>query len=137
MPVKDPWLQYQENQLNTVTPGRLLVMAFDAAIKFAHTAAEKMKAGKLDEQSANIAKVQSILLELISSLDVNQDKQLAGNLYGLYGYMFDRLTRANIRDDLAALEEVTGMLTEMRATWAEAEHLVRTGQAAGTERLAA
>ena len=97
-----------------------------------------MKEGKLYEQGANITRVQNILMELIGSLDMTRDRQLAANLYNLYNYMFDKLTHASIRDDLAALEEVTGMLAEMRATWAEAERLVRTGgQTAKMEGLAA
>ena len=131
--------QYQENQMKTTTPGKLLLMAFDAAIRFINVATEKMKEGKLDEQGANITKAQNIILELMSSLDMDKDRELANALYNLYSYIFDRLTHASIRDDLQAMEEVVGILSEMRATWAEAEHLVRTGRhtAVGMERIAA
>jgi flagellar secretion chaperone FliS len=135
MAVSSPYSQYQETQLNTQTPGKLLLMTYDAAIRFTYTAAESMKAGRLDQQSSNIRKAQNIILELISSLDMDKDRQLAANLYNLYTYMFDRLTQANIRDDLAAVEETLGILTEMRATWAEAELSIRTGIPAGGELL--
>lgn len=137
MATRNPYYQYVENQLNTATPGRLLVMAYDAAIRFARTAAEKMKEGKLDEQSANIVKVQNILLELISSLDTKVDHQLGTNLYSLYDYMFDRLTHANIHDDSQALEETIEILTELRSAWAEAEFLVRSGGNVNQEAKAA
>jgi flagellar protein FliS len=127
MIANNPYNQYVENQVTTATPGKLLVMAFDAAIRFARVAAEKMQEHKLDEQNANIRRVQNILLELVSSLDARTDPQLAANLQSIYTYMFDRLTHANIRDDAAALEEVTEMLMELRNTWAEAELLVRSG----------
>jgi flagellar secretion chaperone FliS len=130
MAVNNPYSQYQETQFNTQTPGRLLLMVYDAAIRFAMIAAEKMKEGKLDEQSVNIVRVQNIVIELMSTLDPRRDRQLAANLSSLYSYIFDKLTQANIRDDLAALNEVVSILTEMRATWAQAETLVRTG--AGT-----
>ena len=119
--------QYLENQVTTATPGRLVVMSFDAAIRFAKLAADKMREKKLEEQSANIRKAQNILLQLITSLDMNVDPQLVNNLDSLYRFMFDRLTQANIRDDAQALDQVTVLLTEMRQTWVEAELLVRSG----------
>lgn len=113
MTVNNPYSQYIENQFNTASPGKLLIMAYDAAIRFAKTAAEKMKEGKLDQQSENIRKVQNIILELMSSLDMKVDRQLAENLYSLYSYIFDRLTHANIKDDPQALEEVIQILFEL------------------------
>jgi flagellar protein FliS len=127
MITSNPYNQYLDNQLKTATPGRLLVMTFDAAIKFAKAAAESMEAHKLDEQSANIRRVQNILMELMSTLNRKADSKLADSLYGLYSYMFDKLTQANIADDQQALAEVTGMLAEMRQTWADAEMVVRSG----------
>jgi flagellar secretion chaperone FliS len=133
MAVSSPYSTYQETQLNTQTPGKLLVMTYDAAIRFTYAAAEGMKAGNLDMQNSNIRKAQNIILELISSLNMDQDKQLAANLYNLYTYMFDRLTQANIKDDPGALDETLGILSEMRATWAEAELSIRSGVPAARE----
>jgi flagellar secretion chaperone FliS len=127
MSVTNPYSQYHENQIKTVTPGKLILMAYDGAIRFARTAAEKMKEGKLDEQSANITKAQNIILELMSSLDMKIDQQLADNLYSLYTYMFDRLTQANVHDDIGALDETIQILGEMRSAWAEAEFALRSG----------
>ena len=137
MAVKDPYSQYLENQVKTATPGKVLVMAFDGAIRFARIAAEKMKEGQLDEQSANIIKVQNIIIELMSSLNMDADRQLAGNLYSIYSHIFDRLTQANVHDDMSALEEVIQILGEMRQTWAEAERLVRSGEAETREEACA
>jgi flagellar secretion chaperone FliS len=133
MSVTNPWSQYQETQLKTATPGKLLIMTYDAAIRFANAAAKNIKEHNLEEQSTNIRKVQNMVLELISSLDIKADRQLAANLYSLYSYIFDKLTQANIHDDLAALYEAIGILTEMRATWAEAELSIRTGVPAAVE----
>jgi flagellar protein FliS len=126
MSTNSPFNQYFETQILTASPGKLLLMTYDAAIRFTRTAQDKMKAGDLYEQGNNIRKVQNILLEMMSSLDPKADRQLAANLDALYTYMFDRLTHANINDDTKALDEVLDMLTELRGTWAEAEQLART-----------
>ena len=136
MSIVDPYSKYLENQVKTATPGKLLVMTFDGAIRFSRIALEKMKEHKLDEQSLNISKVQNILIELMSTLNHKVDSQLAANLDALYTYMFDQLTDANIHDNTQALEEVIQMLIELRMSWAEAELSVRTSSA-GQEALAA
>jgi len=127
MTLNSPYEQYIRAQFTTATPGKLLLMAYDGAIRFAKVAAEKMKEGKLDEQSANIRKCQNIIAELMSSLNPEVNRQLADSLFALYSYLFDKLTRANISDDSQALDEVIAILTELRAAWAEADATVRTG----------
>lgn len=132
MAMNNPYNTYFENQLKTATPGKLLVMLYDAGIRFAKTGLQKMQEGKLDEQSENIRKVQNVLLELISSLDPKSDPQLAGNLQSLYEFMFDQLTDANIHDNIEPLQNVIKLLTEMRGVWADAEMLVRSGKTSTT-----
>ncbi len=127
MSTNSPFNQYFETQILTASPGKLLVMTYDAAIRFARTAQQKMLSGDLYEQSTNIGKVQNILLELMSSLNPTVDQQLTANLDALYTYMFDKLTQANIHDDAQAVDEVVNILTELRTTWAEAEQLAKTG----------
>ena len=130
MSVSNPYSQYVETQINTASPGKLLLMAYDAAIKFGRIALEKMRDGDLYEQSANIRKMQNIILELTAALDPKADRQLAANLDALYTYMFDRLTHANIHDDSKALGEVIHILTDLRATWEEADRLARASSKA-------
>jgi flagellar protein FliS len=127
MSVTDPYSQYVDNQIKTASPGKLLVMAYDAAIKFGRM--EKMKEGDLFEQSTSIRKVQNILLELMASLDPKVDRQLTANLDALYTYMFDKLTHANVHDDVKAIEEVVQIMTELRSAWEEAAMTARAGTA--------
>lgn len=129
MAARNPFAQYVDNQVNTATPGKLIVMAYDGAIRFAKTGLEAMKSGgKLDVQSAGITKAQAIIAELLSSIDDKADQELAGRLASLYTYMFDRLTDANIHDNMGALQEVIGLLSDLRAAWSDAEMMVRSGR---------
>lgn len=117
--------QYQSNQVQTMTKGKLLIMLYDGAIRFLSIAQQKMKEKKLDEQSANIIRVQKILLELISTLDMKVGGEIAGGLLSIYEYMFDKLTNANINDDVASVTEVMGILTSLREAWVQAESALR------------
>jgi flagellar secretion chaperone FliS len=125
MSMNNPYGKYLETQIMTASPGKLLLMTYDGAIRFARAAQESIRQGNLYEQGQNIQKVQNILLELMASLNPKVDRQLTANLDALYTYMFDRLTHANIHDDTQPLEEVAQILTELRAVWAEADLAAR------------
>ncbi|MFK8053596.1 MAG: flagellar export chaperone FliS [Woeseiaceae bacterium] len=60
-------------------------------------------------------------IEIISVLQVAIDEQhspeLAGNLVSLYDYAARRLLHANLHNDLAALDEVEGLLREVKDAW--------------------
>jgi flagellar protein FliS len=56
------------------------------------------------------------------------DPKLTANLEAIYTYCFDKLFYANVNDDLPSLEEVMTILTELRATWAEADLIAKSGK---------
>lgn len=125
MSVSNPYSQYVDNQVLTASPGRILIMTYDAAIRFGKLAIQKMKEGNLYEQNRYIDKTQNIILELISTLNPEVNPQLAADLESLYIYMYDHLTQANINDDVKMLEDIVMMLSDLRTSWAEAELAVR------------
>ncbi len=43
--------------------------------------------------------------------------EIAGNLKDLYDYMERRLLHANLNNDIAALEEVIGLLRQVKSAW--------------------
>lgn len=72
-----------------------------------------------------------ILNGLRASLDQEKGGQIAANLSGLYDYMARRLLRANLDNDIAALDEVLRLLTDIQEAWeAIADKTVPGGAAA-------
>jgi len=55
---------------------------------------------------------------LKASLDLKVGGELAQNLSDLYAYMTQRLLHANLKNDLAALEEVSILLQQLGSAWA-------------------
>jgi flagellar protein FliS len=54
---------------------------------------------------------------LKASLDKNAGGDLAQDLSALYGYMCQRLLIANLKNDPAALDEVTELLSGLKEAW--------------------
>ena len=68
----------------------------------------------------SISKALSIITELDCALDNDAGGEMAENLSVLYHYVMNRLTVANIKYDLAALDDAQGILIELNDGFKEA-----------------
>jgi flagellar protein FliS len=117
--------QYQHNQIMTASPGQLLLLTYRGILRFLSEAAEAMEREDLYAQSTAIVKAQDLLRYLADTLNYEADPLLAGNLERIYRYLMNRLTRANVKNDREALQEVIQLLVECQSAWEEAEALAR------------
>jgi flagellar protein FliS len=123
-----PNTYYRESQITTSGPGQLLLLVYDGVLRSLGEARRAMRAGQLETQNACLTKAQTLLMELMQTLDHTALPELAANLERLYSYMFDRLVHANVHDDERAITEVAGLLSELRDAWYEADLQVRASQ---------
>lgn len=112
----DPCHQYKQNEVATATPGKLLLMLYNAALKNLKLSRLAVEEKNFEQVNRYLGKSQDIVLELMASLDLAQG-DLALQLYALYGYMHQRLVVANIQKDSGIITEVAGMITELRDVW--------------------
>lgn len=110
---------YQQNQVTTASPERLVAMLYEGAIRFLTQASSSCKEKKMEETHHNLIKAQAIVAELMSN--VNRDTgEIGENLFLLYEYMHRRLVEANLKKDTDIMEEVKEMIISLRDTWLEA-----------------
>ena len=125
-PIANPYRQYQTTQIQTAGTAQLTLMCYDGMARFLGQAREAMLARRYDVQSARIGTSQALLTELRKGLDfAGGGAALARELDTLYRYLYDRLTHANVRDDVAALDEVRSHVATLRLAWAEAMNTVQ------------
>ena len=124
MPING-YSQYQQNHYATASPAKLLLAAYDGAIRFCRIGLEKMREGHIEEQSGNLNKALSVVCELLSTLNEDANPPLVARLKSIYLYVIERLAHANLNGDEAAVQEVLGILTELRISWAEADKIVQ------------
>ena len=129
MAINNPYAAYQNNSVNTASPGELTLMLYNGSLKFIHIAKKAIEEKNIELKNTNIQKTQAIVNELMVTL--NTDLEVSQNLMSLYDYINRRLTEANIKNDAAILEEVEGLITDFRDTWKDVIQLNRQKQHAG------
>jgi flagellar protein FliS len=116
----NPLNTYRETQIKTANQAKLIIMLYDGAIKHLNVAIEALnkKHQKYDVMNNSIIKAQDIISELMVSLDFEKGGDIAQNLFSLYIFMNRQLLDANVQKLIEPLEDVKGMLMELRAAWA-------------------
>lgn len=111
---------YFQTQVTTTTQGDLLIMLFDAALKFLRQAKEKIEEKDYAKKGILISKALDILSELQGSLNAQKGGELADRLQKLYFFCSARLLAANLKMDVAKIDEVVHILTGLREAFFEA-----------------
>jgi len=94
-------------------------MLYDGAIKFINLAIEAMATKSIEKVHINIIRAQDIIVELISSLNMEVG-EISERLLSIYMYINKKLTEANIKKSKDQLYEVKKYLQDLRDAWDQA-----------------
>lgn len=107
-----------ETSVQTADPHQLVGLLFDALLQSIATARGALQRGDIAAKGAALGKAVRIIEEgLKAALNLREGGEVAANLHALYGYSVLRLTQANLRNDRAALEEVTRLIEPVAESW--------------------
>jgi flagellar protein FliS len=113
--------QYQSTKTTTdvesASPHRLVQMLMAGAVEKLELAKQYMKSGQIAAKCDHIAWAMNIITGLQMGLDTERGGEIAANLDNLYDYMERRLVEANASNDAAILDEVLGLLGEIKGAW--------------------
>jgi flagellar protein FliS len=115
---------YRNTAVLTASPGQLVLMLFDGALKSMAIAREAFARPpndfkRLETINKHLLKAQSILAELQGSVDMEKGGDFAQTMHKLYSYHMRRLFEANMRKQVEPLVEVQRLVSEIRDAWAE------------------
>lgn len=101
-------------------------MLYDGAIRFVRSGIDGIQKQDLEKANLNLGKGQSIVNELLSTLD--RTYEVSEGLASLYEYINHLLIEANIKKQTEPAQEALGYLTDLRETFAQAAKMVAAGQ---------
>lgn len=117
MSLRNPYETYQQNSINTASPGELTLMLYEGCIKFIKRAKKAIDEKNYQEKNTNIIKAQNIIREFMVTLDMQY--AISEEFMIMYEYMLHRLIEANIKNDIEILNEVEELVVGYRDTWKE------------------
>jgi flagellar protein FliS len=103
--------------IENASPHRLIQMLMDGALEKVSRAKGFMQRGEIREKGQQIGWAITILEGLKASLNKAEGGEIAQNLEDLYSYMQRRLMDANRENDTAILDEVVGLIRQIKEAW--------------------
>jgi flagellar protein FliS len=113
--------QYQQVSVNSAvmgaSPHRLVQMLMEGALERIAVAKVGMASNEIAIKGQNIGVAINIVGGLQGALNNEAGGEIAGNLNNLYDYMVSRLLVANSQNDESILDEVSGLMVEIKMGW--------------------
>jgi len=105
------------SEIEYADPHRLIQMLFEGALKRISFAKGAMQRKQIVEKGKFISQTIEIVGGLRASLDVENGGDIALNLESLYDYISRRLVTANLKNSEDILDEVAGLLMDVKIAW--------------------
>jgi len=114
---------YRKTATTTASPGELVLMLFDGALRFMTAAEigfqEENFARRNEQIHNNILRAQAIITELQATLNMEVGGEFSENLYRLYDFMQNQLSQANREKNIEKIKVVVGFVQDIREAWAQ------------------
>ncbi len=122
----NPYQQYKNTSVNTMTKGELLLLLFDEVIKKLNFSKILMSNNDFEQASVNLTKCRNIFNHLIVTLD---DKyELSQELSEMYMFLNGEIIKASALKDSSKIDAILPIVRDLRETWAEADKISRTSK---------
>ena len=123
-----------EGAIEDASPHRLIQLMMERVLTKIGIARAHIGREEKREKGRAIGDAIDLVNGLQASLNHDADSKLAESFDALYTYMMRRLLEANLRDDPAILDEVTGLMKELKEAWdAIAEEVAAAAEETGEQ----
>lgn len=123
MPVANPYQQYKEQTLSTLTPGEILVKLYEELAKQLTLAKIKINQNDLGAVNAALTKSQAIVSTLSNSLDMRYP--ISGELRDMYIFISQHLLQANLKKDSQMVDDCIPLVRDLRDAFEQADKINR------------
>jgi len=110
-------LAYREQEIQSATPARLVVLLFEHAHANLLRARHAVQTGNIEARCEAVAKVRAAITELLGSLDLERGGDIARNLNAVYVFILKELVNVGRHRDGGQLERLIRMVSDLRAAF--------------------
>lgn len=135
--MESPSNEYLRNAVMTASPEQLHLMLYDGAIRFTRQGVDGLTRKDWEASFNGFSRAQKIVLELLSSLNYDVDRDLCTKMAGLYNFIYRKLVDASAQRDAAIGSEALKLLEYQRQTWVMLMEKLNQERAGGQTRPSA
>ena len=106
-----------DSSISVASPHKIIQMMFAGALERLAQGRYAIEQNNLELKGVSLGKAVSIVAGLNSSLNMEAEGDVAGNLSALYDFMLQRITDANINNDVKAIDDATDILRIIKEAW--------------------
>ena len=108
---------YQETEVQTIGPEKLIVLLYEGLVRYLNQARAALVSRDMAAKARQINNAQAIVLELRNALDHEAGGTIAGNLAALYNYIFTENINALIDNDPRHIDNNLRVLQPLLDAW--------------------
>lgn len=117
------------NDLLEMSPNRMVATLYDEAIAALQDAKQAIAWNDIESRCNAVSLAHELVGALYLCLDSERGGKVAENLGSIYGFVLQRLHRINFENDPAIADEAIGLLTPLRDSWVELDHVIASQDA--------
>ncbi|GIU09888.1 MULTISPECIES: flagellar export chaperone FliS [unclassified Shewanella] len=106
-----------DSSINVASPHKIIQMMFAGALERLVQGRYAIEQSNLELKGVSLGKAISIVAGLNSSLNMEAEGDVAGNLSALYDFMLRRISDANINNDVQAIDDAMDVLRTIKEAW--------------------
>lgn len=131
--MNDAYKKYKQTSVQSASKEKILLMLYEASIKFVKKAIIAAEEKNIAERGYNIGRAFDIVNELNNSLNHEVGGELSKNLEQLYMFVTDQLVQGNITGNPKPLKDALRILEVLNNGWEQAiEKLKKEGKVGKT-----
>ena len=123
----NPYNTYKQNSINMSSKEQLLLMLVDGAVKHTKIARLAILDKNIPKAHTELIRVQDIFTELMVTMDKSVGKYME-DMYDIYDFVKSELARANMKKDIAIIDNVLPLIEEVRDMWHEVDSKLKSGK---------
>lgn len=108
---------YSQTQVQTADQLSLIILLYDGLTRFLRKGQRKIEEKDYEGAHHYLSRSRDIVNELLVTLRVEENNQVAQNLRSLYVFMIGRIVEANLRKEATMIDEVLTVANNLRDGW--------------------
>ncbi|MCC6322484.1 MAG: flagellar export chaperone FliS [Phycisphaerales bacterium] len=112
-----PAAAYLQTQVLTASPAKLRLLLLDGALRFLQQGRDGLVRKDYSASYEGFSQTRNIIVELISSMRVQEAPELCARVRSLYTFIFQTVVEASLEKDITKADKAIELVQFERETW--------------------